>query len=313
MKRIAAVAVLALAMGMPGTAEESASEALARGLDAETAGRDPAAAIEIYRGIVEKHRAEEELAARAQVRMAECYGKLGRKKEEVEAWKAVHRDFPGQTAACERATEALRRHGEGAQARPDPATELDTKLKSKVIDVDFQEAPLSDVIDFISQFSGFTIVVDPECAEAMSTPQTLVARKLPVGQVLRLALAGPELALVNMRGVAVITTRTREKELPAWTAFTVDPLRRQEDLDLLERLEGIRISLNFTDTPASEAFQFVIAVSEVPMSVDENCEGALVTLRVDDLTLREALECLALVGDLKYKVAGGGLHVAPRE
>ncbi|NUN51093.1 MAG: hypothetical protein HUU15_19995 [Candidatus Brocadiae bacterium] len=75
MKRIAAVAVLALAMGMPGTAEESASEALARGLDAETAGRDPAAAIEIYRGIVEKHRAEEELAARAQARQEEGGGR----------------------------------------------------------------------------------------------------------------------------------------------------------------------------------------------------------------------------------------------
>ena len=59
--------------------------------------------MEIYKGIVKRHKDEEEIAAKAQYRIAECWEKLGVERDAREAYEALVRDFPSQTALVDKA------------------------------------------------------------------------------------------------------------------------------------------------------------------------------------------------------------------
>lgn len=68
-----------------------------------------------------------------------------------------------------------------------------------------------------------------------------------------------------------------------------------------------RVTFEFADTPSTEAWRFLAAVTGVPIRVDDNVAGSVVTLKVRDMRMRDVLNWLSVLGDVAW--IDGGDHV----
>jgi hypothetical protein len=99
---------------------------------------------------------------------------------------------------------------EGRAAMPPRQEEILSKLANMKISVDFTDAALPDVLDFIRSFSGIDFVMDLKVRERLGDEQMKVSLKvndLPLRSTLRILLAGKGLTAVYREGVLVIVPK----------------------------------------------------------------------------------------------------------
>ncbi len=301
-------ALLAALLVLPARAEDGAAEDYAKALDKENTDRDLNGAMEIYKSILKKHKDEEEIAAKAQYRIAECWEKLGVPRDAKEAYEAVVRDFPAQAALVDKAKERLAAMA-GAPVEKKPGDVVAKKLETLKIDLDFTDSPLTDILDFISSFAAIPCVLDPAAKELAENKLTFAVKDLALGKVLALLADSAHVAFARRNGMLIWTTPARLNDVQQMPAITVGNDASADDKDVFRKLDALRISLNFTDTPVTETLSFIREVAQLNIVPDQNLKESTVNLRVDDTRLGDVLELLAFMNNLDIRIANGALVV----
>jgi hypothetical protein len=303
---------VAFALALPAAAEDTAEQAYAKAVEKEEKDRDLNGAMEMYREIVKKHLAEEEIAAKAQLRLAECWEKLGVAAEAKQAYEAVIRDFPSQTAAVDRAKERLAALA-GQEVVAAPEDVLAKKLATTKIDLDFTEAPLSDILEFLSEFGGINVVVDVKIADEAARARTFAVKDLALEKVLNLlAATGQDLGWANWRGALVWSTPARLAELKQAAGVAQPGGNDDADRKVWQSLQAIRISLSFSEMPLEDALGFVREVAGMNILLMPGCPEAKVTLKLAEARLVDAMDLLAWEHGLKLEIREGCLQVSAR-
>lgn len=309
MKPLALTAALFAALFvLPARAEDGAAEEYQKALDKENTDRDINAAMEIYKSILKKHKDEEEVAAKAQFRLAECWEKLGVPRDAREAYEAVVRDFPAQVALVDKAKERLAAMA-GLAVEKNPAEIVARKLETTKVDLDFTDSTLVDILDFVQQFARVNILIDPAALELAEKKYTFAAKDLALNKVLALLADTSHLAFENRKGILVWTTPDRLQALKQIPAIAAPEGAPEDDVKVSNSLGSIRISLNFTDTPMDETMSFIREVTQLNVIVDQDCAGKTVTLRLDEASLRDALELISFNSGVDIRISNGALVV----
>lgn len=301
-------ALLAALVVLPARAEDDAAGEYARALDKENTDRDINGAMEIYKGIVKRHKDEEEIAAKAQFRIAECWEKLGVQRDAKEAYEALVRDFPSQTALVDKAKERLAALG-GAPVEKKPEDILARKLETTKIDLDFTDSTLPDILDFVSEFAHIACVIDPAAQEAASKQITFAVKDLALGKILSLLAETSHTAFVNRNGILVWTTPARANEVKQLPRIEVAENAADDDKKVARAIEAIRISLNLSETPLPEAMSFIREVTQLNVVLDQGLEERTVSLRLDEACLRDVFELLGFLNKLDIRIQDGALLV----
>lgn len=101
------------------------------------------------------------------------------------------------------------------------------RLETEVLSMDFTEAPLSEVLDFLRTTTGINIVIDQRVYKDMeedSLKVNLNVTKLKLGAILNWILSLKGLAYKISNGVLVISTKTRVVEKPVLRLYNVRDL-----------------------------------------------------------------------------------------
>ncbi|MEK7470172.1 MAG: tetratricopeptide repeat protein [Planctomycetota bacterium] len=303
-----AAALLAALFSLPARAEDGAAEDYQKALDKENTDRDLNGAMEIYKSILKKHKDEEEIAAKAQFRLAECWEKLAVPREAKEAYEAVVRDYPGQVALVDKAKEKLAAMA-GTPVQKNPEDIVARKLETTKIDLDFTDSTLYDILDFLQEFARVNILVDPAAAELAEKKFTFAVKDLALNKVLALLADSTHLSFVNRKGILLWSTPERIAALQQNPAIQAGEDAAEDDKKVSRSLESIKISLNFTQTPVDETMSFIREVTQLNVIVDDSCKQKTVTLKLDETTLRDALELIAFGSGLDIKISNGALVV----
>jgi tetratricopeptide (TPR) repeat protein len=306
-------AALAAAMTLTATAEDDAAEQFGKALEKETNHRDPSGAMEIYKKIVEAHRADEELAAKAQYRIGECLEKLGRTEEARAAYEAVEREYPGEAATIEKARERLAGLGGKAQPKEDEAAEVTLKLASTKLDLDFTDATLYDIVDFVREFAKVNILIDPGVSERAEKRISFNVRNLALDKALNLVGASSELEVVNRKGVLFFTSQERAGRIKDTPDVSLAANADDADRKVLASARSIRISLNFTATPLSETASFISAVSGLNVVVAENARDIPITMKFEDQSLARVMDVLQLFAEVDISIRDGSYFIKKHE
>jgi hypothetical protein len=99
---------------------------------------------------------------------------------------------------------------EGRATMPPRQEEIVSTLSNMKISLDFADAALPDVLDFIRSFSGIDFFIDPKVRERLNDEQMKVSLKvndLPLRAALRILLAGKGLTAVYREGVLVVVPK----------------------------------------------------------------------------------------------------------
>jgi len=126
-----------------------------------------------------------------------------------------------------------------ASPAPDgrPATprreEIESKLSNVKISLEFADAPLAEVLDFIRSFSGIDFFIDPKVREKVGDDQLKVSLKVkdvPLRSALRLILGTKNLTAVYREGVLVVVPKEEaDKEVVLRIYDVRDLLMKIED------------------------------------------------------------------------------------
>ncbi|MCE9581967.1 MAG: tetratricopeptide repeat protein [Planctomycetes bacterium] len=306
MKTLALLA--ALLVSASAFAEDGAAEDYARALDRENTDRDLNGALEIYKSIVKKHRDEEEIAAKAQYRMGECWEKLGVTADAKQAYEELIRDFPGQANLVDKAKERLGAIS-GAPAAVTPEERTRKILEKTRIDLDFNDSAITDVLDFISSFAHVPCLVDPQAGELATKQITFAVKDLPLSKVIDLLAETSHFACVNWNGILVWTTPERAALLKQMPTIAAENGAPADDAKVERAINSIRISLNFSETPLAESLSFIREVSDLNVVLDEKCPNSNVSLRIEDTRLGDVLSLLAFMNKLEIFIKNGALVV----
>jgi len=95
---IATALLLGLILSNTASAAEDASDLLEKGIYAEQTAGDLDAAIGLYQQVLSLHEADQELPARAMLRMGVCYRKQGSRTKAIEILRKLIDQFPNQKA-----------------------------------------------------------------------------------------------------------------------------------------------------------------------------------------------------------------------
>jgi hypothetical protein len=111
--------------------------------------------------------------------------------------------------------------------------EIAAKLDTIKISLDFHDAALPDVLDFIRSFSGIDFMLDPAVRERHGEEQLKITMKvndLPLRSALRLMLHGKGLTAVCREGVLVVVPREEAEKHVVLRIYDVrDLMMKLED------------------------------------------------------------------------------------
>jgi hypothetical protein len=165
------------------------------------------------------------------------------------------------------------------------------------INLRFTEAPLTDVLAFLTDFAEVGFLLDPARAELGGRPITLQTQSLKVANTLGLALrmVGPELVYLPKGNVVVVTTEDRVRRLEEALLPAPGPDGSPEDRDLYESLAAHRVDLDFTEAQVADILDFLRDHANANLVVEDASllpERPL-TLRLLDVSAVEFLELMA--------------------
>lgn len=307
MKRMLTVLMACALVGGTALAQGTAAEDYAKALDRENTDRDVAGALEMYRGIVGRHRSDEEIAAKAQYRVGECLEKLGKADEAKAAYEAVPRDFPAQTALVEKAKERLAALA-GQQAKEsDDEEKTRQKMETMKIDLDFVDADLTDIAAFLSDFSGIAILIDREAQ--LPQKATFAVKSLSLNQVVKLLASMCGFESVNRNGVLVWTSAQRAQALQARSAIALPEDAPADDRRILTSINSIRISLNFEETPLDTVVDFLREVTQLNIVLAPEVGKPAISLQVGEARLTTALDLIGFQTGTEFRIENGVILV----
>jgi len=102
-------------------------------------------------------------------------------------------------------------------------TEVINKLNSQRISLDFKDAPIEDVVNFLREFTGINFYIDPDIHAKLSEDQlkvTLKVKDLLLKSALKLMLTSKDMTAVYKEGVLVL--QHREKAVSSTTMQVYD-------------------------------------------------------------------------------------------
>lgn len=298
----------ALLVSVPAFAEDGAAEDYARALDKENTDRDVNGAMEIYRSILKKHKDEDEVSAKAQYRIGECWEKLGVQADARQAYEDLIRDFPGQAALVDKAKERLA----AMAGEPVPATAEERtkkKLTTTRIDLDFTDTSLTDILDFIGQFAGISCLLDPKAKDLNAKQISFSIKDLPLNKVLDLLAETCHASWINWNGTLIWSTADRITALKQWPSLAADAGAEEDDQKVERSLRSIKVSLNFTETPIETTFSFIREVSQLNFVLDQSCPDSKISLRIEDAVLIDVLTLVGFMNDLDIHIKNGAVLV----
>ncbi|MBX3468099.1 MAG: hypothetical protein KF878_14600 [Planctomycetes bacterium] len=188
-------------------------------------------------------------------------------------------------------------------------------LDERRVDLDVA-GPLGEALEALAGMLSpdLPLRLDP-AARAEAAPVRLQLRRVSVGAALRHLLAhGPTLVLdVDRDGLLV-----RPHDVPSLEHRLATARRRvrpdEAAAEATQRLEGRRITLSLDRRPLAEALDLVRDGTGLDVVLDPRAPGdARVSLRVEDVSVAEALDALLAPRGLGVRLAGEVLHVGPRQ
>ena len=199
------------------------------------------------------------------------------------------------------------------------------KLDQNRLSIDFAEAPLSDVIDFLSTTSGIAFVIHPDVykynkTEALKVDLTL--HKLSLRSVLNLLTTLKGLRYCLRDGVILIyypqaTSKEPTKVVKPEKDAAKTVKTSERDQANLNRLNTIKMSLNFVETPLSELIDFLRSKTGIDFVIHPNVfagrqdkKQPKVNLIVQKLPLGNILNLLTSMYGLKYSLRDGVIIIA---
>lgn len=179
----------------------------------------------------------------------------------------------------------------------------------QTVSLDFRDAALEDVIEFLREFSQVNLVIDSRRVDVTKSPVTCRLTNATLLSALKLVAAMQDGVPVFHEGAIVITTAAGQAELARRAAERAEARRRgSEPADgaaaattgLAAKLAALKVSVNFRETPLDDVISFLREMATLDLAVKRN--GAAgdflqrkVSVRVTNLALGHVL---ALLGDL---------------
>ncbi|MHC5038572.1 MAG: tetratricopeptide repeat protein [Planctomycetota bacterium] len=311
---LAGIFLLLLAPGEGRAGEPDAQTEFEKGFYKEQAERDLSGAVSVYAKIVARHDAARAIIAKALFRMGSCLERLGKAKEAREAFDRIVREFKDQKSVAAQAQKALRRLNASTEKpahRPEGAGDPDRKrilatLQDEKISLDFRDASLADVVAFIRAARNVNIVVDPQVLHHFEDE----GRKVNI-QVNDLNLKEGLNLLMQLLGLD-------------WTihkkVIFISTLEKIAELRQTNRIQAkmdVPVSLDFMDTPFPQVLSFLHMVSQINFVLDPHLDRRedelFVQVRVTDIPLREALNLVLGLKELKWAVLHRTVFIAEEE
>ena len=228
---------------------------------------------------------------------------------QIPAW------LPSAVVLCDSAdSEALRRFAAG----------LDEKAG-----VDFADTPIQQVVGFISQawWPDVQMVADTRSVSENRRDLTFKMPSLPRSQVMGALLRSAGLRVHVVREVltlspdSVFLTRAEGDDRPVVKltpdTFDIGPaLVGDPNADRTLAKLGERISLDFADTPVTDAVVFLHDVSGINMMLDPSAvdgEGPAITLKCENMRLGNALDIILDAAAVGYLVRDHGIFISDEQ
>ncbi len=150
-------------LSFAGTSPQRGQNLFQKALTKERAEGNLEEAIKLYQQVVEKSK-DKSLAAKAQLRIGECYGKLGQKntKQALDAFQKVIDNFPGQAEIVKEAREklAMLMKAQNIVRKKDKEFTMRKILAGSAFDIMGEVSPNSKYICFTDWDSGDIAVRD---------------------------------------------------------------------------------------------------------------------------------------------------------
>ncbi len=194
-----------------------------------------------------------------------------------------------------------------AQSGEDEARKrLVDKLNTMRVTLDFNAAPLDDVISYLRDFSGLNIHVDNEVRQKYSEDQLRVSIKvkdLLLKSALKLVLSGKELAATFKEGVLLVTTKDR---VAAATVTRVYDVR-----DLLFKIQdfpGPKVELMDPSKGGSGLGASFTVEEEQPSAITEDFIVELLKTTTGERSWEEAGASISLANGLLIVTQSRKVH-----
>jgi len=181
------------------------------------------------------------------------------------------------------------------------------KALNSVLSVDFQEKPLKEVIQYLSDRTGQAIIVDPGSLREANTdygdPISLKLNKVTFRTILRKVLQDVNLTFVIQEGTIQAVTPARAREMMVVRTYPINDLVAPS---------GFAMSYGPLVARAQMMSNVQTLVNMVQSSVDptiwkENGGGATITFHEPSMSL-----IIRAPSDFHYQFAGGGLFGGSR-
>lgn len=320
--RGAMAAVVILACAVPLAAQDDSAEDLyARAWLAETEQRNLDRAMELYEEVLKQHSHSESYAAKALLRIGRCLEKKGKQQDARRRYEELIERFPRQTELVAQARERLslsqtgggQEEGSEENNRQKASERTRARLAKEKMNVDFNNTPLTDVLEFIFTLVEVNVAIDysriPSPEEVLVT---LKVMELSVDQVLRLTLSLQQLEYYIARGVVVVTTpdglAAHEERLATRAEVGEEgaPLP-PEAAAVLDRIRSLTLDLHFVETPLEEVVEFIRMFAEVNiiMAPDLASDPPVITFKASKLSLEATLDVMCACHGLDYHLENG--------
>jgi hypothetical protein len=209
-----------------------------------------------------------------------------------------------------RRTAGVTSRGKGLPERTRWRQETEAAMDSEV-SLDLIATPLDDVVAFLRALKKINIVIDPAVKKTgRNLDVTLKLDKVKFRNALGWILRLLDLRYTVQDGAIFITTKSRVRGAVERSVVHVDA---DEWKKLGDKLGG-ETSLDMIATPLTDAVAFLQDLHKISIVVDKRVLGKRkdlkVTLKLDKVTLEEALNWICRELDLGYTVRNGAIFIS---
>ena len=194
------------------------------------------------------------------------------------------------------------------QAPRPAARDRDAALAGQRLTLNFDETPFDDAVSFLRGITGRNFVVAAAARDA--TRDGLVSlrvRDLALDHAISLITAAAGIDWRFEDDVVTIVAASSAGDRPTG-AGAVDPKGSDDEAALLARLGTQRVTLNFDDTPIGEVIGFLGDITGIGFTLTDRVDPAIgVSLRLKDISLKNAIDLIAGSGDLAWRVREGAV------
>ncbi len=192
---------------------------------------------------------------------------------------------------------------------PEWKQKIQGQLSEKRITLDFEEAPLTGVLQFIEQVSQIPMLIDPRAKLSEKTTTTLRIRDLNLGRAMHLVLVRHNLDFRLCCGMLVISRPTLLATFPA-DGLTVPEKQKQAYAPLL-----CKVSFAFSRMTLSDMVKRLSKKTKQTITVSKvlNKKSVTVDLKVDQVSALQALSLIATICKGEFvRTADGAWLIKPK-